>query len=197
MTPHVTKNDKSRSSNLDRRTTRQPRLCRQPESPLADRKELRVAQADRTTATGQAARTGESGLAVRLQLRRAQPAPSAQTDGPTDTGKIRGAVCLNDREVLGAAFSGPQTPVNTDQTHISNRSQTLKIARHKHIRHHAANFNKFLEEYFQIPAPPLVAPSLPSRLAPLDLQSPSAGAHQSLPAIRACAAENRSSGTTS
>src|SRR5271156_3143655 len=52
-------------------------------------------------------------------------------------------------------------------------------------------------EHFQIPAPPLVAPSLPSRLAPLDLQSPSAGARQSLPAIRASAAENRSSGTTS
>src|SRR5258708_13550799 len=50
-------------------------------------------------------------------------------------------------------------------------------------------------EHFQIPAPPLVAPSLPSRLAPFDLQSPSAGAHQSLPAIRACAAENRSSET--
>src|ERR1700723_4749449 len=54
-----------------------------------------------------------------------------------------------------------------------------------------------LEEYFQSPALPLVAPSLPSRLAPLDLQLPSAGEHQSLPAIRACAAENRSSETTS
>src|SRR6185437_9672040 len=43
----------------------------------------------------------------------------------------------------------------------------------------------------------LVAPTLPSRLARLDLQSPSGGEHRSLPAIRACAAENRSSGTTS
>ncbi len=50
---------------------------------------------------------------------------------------------------------------------------------------------------FQIPAPPRVAPSLLSRPAPLDLQSPSADAHRSLPAIRACAAENRSWRTTS
>src|SRR6201984_2366656 len=47
------------------------RLCDQSEPPLADRKGLRMAEADRTAAPGQAARIGESRLAVRLQLCRA------------------------------------------------------------------------------------------------------------------------------
>ena len=90
VTPHVTRNNRNRSSNLDRRTTRQPRLRHQPESPMADRKGLRVAEADRTTATGQVARTGEGGLVICLQLRSAQPDPSAQTDCATNPGKDSG-----------------------------------------------------------------------------------------------------------
>src|SRR5258708_34660360 len=52
-------------------------------------------------------------------------------------------------------------------------------------------------ERIQAPALLLCALSSPSRLAPLDLQLPSAGAQRSLPAIRACAAETRSSETAS
>ena len=46
VTPHITKNDKNRSSNLDRRTTRAARLCDQSEPPLADRKGLWVVEAN-------------------------------------------------------------------------------------------------------------------------------------------------------
>ncbi len=56
-------------------------------------------------------------------------------------------------EGLGAAFSGPQTPVNPGQTRISNGFQTLKIAIHKEIRHHAANFNKFLDTTLDLEHP--------------------------------------------
>jgi hypothetical protein len=38
VTPHVASNDTARSSNLDRRTTRQPGLRHQPGPPPADRK---------------------------------------------------------------------------------------------------------------------------------------------------------------
>src|ERR1700678_4431501 len=70
------------------------RLCHQPEPPMADRKGLRVAEANRPAATGQVTRPGESGLAVRLQLRGAQPDPAAATDGST-TGNAPGEVCLS------------------------------------------------------------------------------------------------------
>ena len=53
------------------------RLCDQPQPPLVDRKDLRLAQADRPTCSGKAARSGEGRLALRLQLRRPQPAPAA------------------------------------------------------------------------------------------------------------------------
>src|SRR4029077_3609590 len=61
----------------------------------------------------------------------------------------------------------------------------------------AARSHPAPKECFQTPGLPLVAPSLPLRRAPLDLQLPSAGEHRSLPAIRGFAAENRSSKTIS
>jgi hypothetical protein len=69
VTAHVTRNDKGRRSNLDRRTAAS-RLRHQPEPPMADREGLRMAQADRPAAPGEAARTAQGRLAVRLQLRR-------------------------------------------------------------------------------------------------------------------------------
>src|SRR5206468_7299411 len=115
-----TKNDKNRSSNLDRRTTRQPGYAI---SLLADRKGFWVAEADRPTAAGQVAPSEESGLAVSLQLRRAQPDPTSQTRSST-TRKAQGAVCLN----YGYGHRGwhprcSQTPMNTDRTTASNGFQ--------------------------------------------------------------------------
>jgi multidrug efflux pump subunit AcrA (membrane-fusion protein) len=99
------------------------RLRDQPESPLADRKGLWVAEADRQTAAGQVARGEESGLAVSLPLRRAQPDPTSQTRSST-TRKAQGAVCPN----YGDGHRGwhprcSQTPMNTDRTTDSNGFQ--------------------------------------------------------------------------
>jgi hypothetical protein len=70
------------------------RLCHQPPPPMADRKRIRMAEANRPAAPGKVARSGESGLAVRLQLRGAQPDPATETDSSTAC-KAPGAVCLN------------------------------------------------------------------------------------------------------
>ena len=94
VTPHVTKNDKGRCQQPGPQNHAPARLCHQPEPPMADRKGIRMAEANRPAAPGQVARAGESGLAVRLQLRGAQPDPAAATDGST-TGNAPGAVCLN------------------------------------------------------------------------------------------------------
>src|SRR5665213_1167990 len=93
VTPHVTKNDKGRRSNLDCRTTRQPGYAFSLSPAMAARKGLRMAQTDRPAAPGQVARLGESGLAVPVQLRGAQPDPAAATNGST-TRNAPGAVCL-------------------------------------------------------------------------------------------------------
>src|SRR6202790_2347034 len=61
---------------------------------MADRKGIRMAEANWPAAPGQVARLGESGLAARLQLRGAQPDPAAATDGSTN-GNAPGAVCLS------------------------------------------------------------------------------------------------------
>ncbi len=71
------------------------RLCHQSEPPMADRKGLRMAEADRAVAPGQAARTGESRLAVRFQLRRPQSASPAEADGATNTCRTQAVVCPN------------------------------------------------------------------------------------------------------
>jgi transposase len=81
VTVHVTKNDKKRRSNLDRRTTRHVGYAI-TDPPLAGREGLCMAQADRPHPPGEAARTAQGRLAVRLQLRRAQPMPAAQADRP-------------------------------------------------------------------------------------------------------------------
>src|SRR5205814_6486034 len=70
------------------------RLCHQPEPPMADRKGIRMAEANRPPAPGKVARPGESGLAIRLQLRGAQPDPATEIDSST-TCKAQGTVCLN------------------------------------------------------------------------------------------------------
>jgi cell division protein FtsW (lipid II flippase) len=44
--------------------------------------------------------------------------------------------------------AGPQTPINTDHTHDSNKFQLGKNAIYQEIRSSAVNFNKFLEERF-------------------------------------------------
>ena len=89
------------------------RLCRQPEPSLADRKELRVAEADRAAASGETARTGKGGLAVRLQLRRAQPAAATKTDGPA-AGKAAGSNAPEPwLRASGSSLRCPQTPMNT------------------------------------------------------------------------------------
>ena len=94
VTPHVTKNDNGRTQQPGPQNHAPARLCHQPEPPMADRKGIRMAEANRPAAPGQVARSGESGLAVRLQLRGAQPDPAAATDGST-TGNAPGEVCLS------------------------------------------------------------------------------------------------------
>jgi hypothetical protein len=83
VTPHVTKNDKGRSKQSGAQNNAPGRLCHQPEPPMAGRKGLRVAEANRPATPSQVARSGESGLAVRLQLRSAQPEPIAAPDSST------------------------------------------------------------------------------------------------------------------
>ncbi len=94
VTPHVTKNDKGRASNLDPENHSPARLRRQSEPAMAGREGLWLAEANRSAAPSKVARIRESGLAVRLQLRRTQPHPVAETDGST-TGNAQGAVCLS------------------------------------------------------------------------------------------------------
>ena len=97
VTPHITKNDKNRSSNLDRRTTRQPGYAIQPEPPLADlKRQLWVVEANwiRFGKSG-CADWRRVGLAVSCkELRRAQPDPASQTHRST-TSHAPGTVRLN------------------------------------------------------------------------------------------------------
>jgi len=93
VTAHVTRNEKGRRSNLDRRTTRHP-ATPSAEPPLADRKRIWVAQADRSDAPGEAARTAQGRLAVRLQLRSPQPDAAAQADRPKSGARPQAAVRL-------------------------------------------------------------------------------------------------------
>jgi transposase len=84
-----------RELNVTPHVTHAPaRLRHQPESPMAGRKGIRMAEANRPSAPGQVEGAGESGLAFRIQLRGAQPDPAAAIDGST-TGNAPGAVCLN------------------------------------------------------------------------------------------------------
>lgn len=71
VTPHITKNNRNRSSNLDRRTTRQPGYTISLSPRWLTEKGFGWLKPDRTAAPGKAARIGESRLAVRLQLCRA------------------------------------------------------------------------------------------------------------------------------
>ena len=132
VTPHVTKNDKGRRSNLDRRTTRQPGYAISLSRRWLVEKGLRMAEANRPAAPGQAARLGKSGLAVRLQLRRAQPAPAPETDGSTTTGKAQGAVCLNPdlkpRDRLPMRRKAPQT-LRKHQVQTDFKPRTKQIPR--------------------------------------------------------------------
>jgi hypothetical protein len=73
VTAHVTKNEKGRRSNLDRRTTRYPGYA---------------------MSLSRRCWTAQGRLAVRLQLRRPQPHAAAHTDNPWTTGKDRAAVRL-------------------------------------------------------------------------------------------------------
>jgi hypothetical protein len=58
------------------------RLRHQTEPPMAGRKGIWMAQAERSSPPGEAARTAQGRLAVRLQLRRPQPHAAAETDSP-------------------------------------------------------------------------------------------------------------------
>jgi hypothetical protein len=85
VTPHITKNDKGRRSNMDGRTTRHPGYAISLSCRWLVEKTLRLAEADRPAAPGEAARTAQGRLALRLQLRRAQPAAAAQADRAKST----------------------------------------------------------------------------------------------------------------
>jgi transposase len=65
-------------------------ICAQPQPALANREDLRLAQADRPTRSGEAARSCQGGLGLRLQLRRPQPAPAAKAHcKPAPTAALR------------------------------------------------------------------------------------------------------------
>src|ERR1019366_6395122 len=97
------------------RTTLQPRppnhaasrLRRQPEPPMADRKRIWMAQADRPDAPGEAARTAQRRLAVRLQLRSPQPDAAAQADRPKSRARPQAAVRLKFGRRAETAFQEP------------------------------------------------------------------------------------------
>ncbi len=86
------------------------RLRDQPELPVADREELRLAQANGSGAPGQGARAAQGGLGLRLHLRRAQPAPAAKADRaatrvgstPDRVRKCAGGPQTTLRKVLGS-----------------------------------------------------------------------------------------------
>ncbi len=94
VTPHVTKNDKGRCSNLDRRTTRHAGYA----ISLSRRwlVEKGFGWLKQTCPLRQVKLRGleKVQLAVRLQLRRAQSAATAQADRAKTTGNAQGAVCL-------------------------------------------------------------------------------------------------------
>jgi transposase len=140
VTTHVTKNDKNRQQPGPENHA-PAGLCPQSQPSLVNRKELRLAQADRTTAPDQTARTEQSRLAVRLQLRCAQLTTPAQDDRPTTSASEEGAVCLNQVGVL------PGTR-KTRSTHIKSRVQTdlnsATSANPQKTRTIEAIFNSFL-----------------------------------------------------
>jgi hypothetical protein len=95
VTPHISKNDNGRRSNMDGRTTRHAGYGDQPELPLAGREELRLAETDRAGAPGEGPRPAQGGLGLRLQLRGTQPAEAAKADRTTTSRRPRAAVRLN------------------------------------------------------------------------------------------------------
>ncbi len=74
------------------------RLRALTQSPMADRKDLRLAEADRTAGPGEAARTGQGRLGLRLQLRRPQPAAPASAHRKPDRAKPAAEVRLKSAE---------------------------------------------------------------------------------------------------
>jgi hypothetical protein len=106
-------------------------LCNQPQPKVADREELRMAEADRTAATDEVARTGQSGLAVRLQLRRSQPAPPAE------------AVVQPPSRLIPA--SGARlAPAAAPSTAASDRLRPDRQLSPRHYKPAVPNFNKLL-----------------------------------------------------
>jgi hypothetical protein len=89
VTPHVTKNEKGRRSNLDQRTARPNLGMPSASEQMAGRERLRLAEPDRPAATGQITWTGKGGLVVRLQLCRSQPDPAAQAHRVTQEVSLR------------------------------------------------------------------------------------------------------------
>ena len=110
VTPHVTQERQQPRQQPGSENHPPARLRRQSQPPLVNRKELRLAQADRTTAPGQTARTEQGRLAVRLQLRRAQPAALAQAARATTAINAQGAVCLNQARGPGSPLPGARNP---------------------------------------------------------------------------------------
>jgi hypothetical protein len=80
VTPHVSRNDNGRRSNMDRQDDPARRLRDQPELPLAGGEELRVAEGDRARTAGEGARAAQGRLGLRLQRRGPQLAQAAKAD---------------------------------------------------------------------------------------------------------------------
>jgi hypothetical protein len=108
VTPHITRNDQNRSSNLDRRTTRHRGYA----ISLSRRwlVEKGFGWLKQTGPLRQVARACEGGLAVRLQLRGSQPAPVAETDYAANRGRAQAAVCLNAEAERREAPRGAKDP---------------------------------------------------------------------------------------
>jgi predicted SPOUT superfamily RNA methylase MTH1 len=106
VTVHVTKNDKGRRSNIDRRTTRHPGYA-----VSLSRRWLVEKGFGWLKQTGpmRQVRAAQRGLAVRLQLRGAQPHTAAQADRPETWGRPQGAVRLKfDRRAETAFHEAPE-----------------------------------------------------------------------------------------
>jgi transposase len=126
VTPHVTKNDKGRSSNLDRRTTRQPGYA-----ISLSRRWLIEKGFGWLKQTGPLRQVKLRGL-EKVDCCSSSAAPrklaaASETDGPAP-GKAPGAVRLNRGSGPRAPPRCPQTPLNTDPTHNSDRFQLCSKA---------------------------------------------------------------------
>jgi len=108
VTPHVTKNDKGRSSNLDRRTTRQPGYA-----VSLSRRWLIEKSSGWLKQTGPLRQVKLRGLEKVDWLRRAQPAAPAPTDGSVTGKKLRRSVPELWLQASGAFLRYLQTPMNT------------------------------------------------------------------------------------